>query len=142
MPREDQIVVTETATAAQTPYDLLGGRPVITAIVERFYDLMESEAEFAELRAMHAADLGPMRQSLAGFLTGWAGGPRDWFAANPDKCMMSAHRGLGISAETSRQWVSCMTRAVNDCDMGEHEIGKLMLERFDMMAKGMAGMPG
>ena len=133
--------MTETATAAQTPYDLLGGRAAITRIVERFYDLMESETEFAELRAMHAADLGPMRQSLAGFLTGWAGGPRDWFAENPDKCMMSAHRGLGVTPETARQWVTCMTRAVEDCGMGDHDIGKLMLERFDMMAKGMARMP-
>ncbi len=134
--------MTEAAAAAQTPYDLLGGREAITRIVERFYDLMASEAEFAELRAMHADDLGPMRHSLAGFLTGWAGGPRDWFAENPDKCMMSAHRGLGITPETARQWVDCMTRAVDDCGMADHDVARLMLERFDMMARGMAGMPG
>lgn len=134
--------MTATATAAQTPFDLLGGRAAITLIVERFYDLIDSEPEFAELRAMHAEDLGPMRGSLAGFLTGWAGGPRDWFEANPGKCMMSAHGGLGIGAETARQWLDCMTRAVDECGMADHDVAKLMLERFAMMAKGMAGMSG
>jgi hemoglobin len=128
-----------SATAAQTPFDLLGGSAVITSIVERFYDLMDAEPEYAELRAMHAADLGPMRQSLAGFLAGWAGGPRDWFDQNPGKCMMSAHAGLGVRQETARQWVGCMTRAIADCDLADHAVAKLMLERFAMMSRGMAG---
>ena len=63
-----------------TPYDRIGGREVLRAIVNRFYDLMDEDPAYAGLRAMHAEDLAPMRQSLTGFLTGWSGGPRDWFA--------------------------------------------------------------
>jgi len=65
-----------TDTAAQpSPFDLLGGSEGIALIVDRFYDLMDSEPAFAELRAMHATDLAPMRGSLAGLpcrLERWA----------------------------------------------------------------------
>lgn len=127
-----------TDTPLQTPYDLLGGREVIQRLVDRFYDLMEAEPRFAALRAMHAPDLAPMRASLAGFLSGWAGGPRDWFEANPGKCMMSAHGGLSITRATAGQWVEAMEQAVADCGMAEHQVARLMLERFRMMSGGMA----
>jgi len=129
--------MTQTAAPA-TPYEALGAREAIDRFVGRFYDLMESEAEFTELRAMHAADLGPMRSSLAGFISGWAGGPRDWFDQNPGKCMMSAHKDLTISPQTAKQWVACMTRAVSDCGMGDDDVAGQMLERFEMMARSMA----
>ena len=121
-----------------TPYELIGGQPAIEAVVERFYDLMESDPAYAELRAIHASDLSPMRQSLAGFLAGWAGGPRHWFEANPGKCMMSMHSGFPVTSETARQWVEAMAHAFADCGLADHPVGKLMNERFEMMAGGMA----
>lgn len=93
---------------AMTPYERLGGYVTIQRIVDRFYDLMDSDRTFAELRAMHGADLAPMRASLAGFLTGWSGGPRDWFDRNPGKCMMSAHARLDIRAHEAAQWCEAM----------------------------------
>lgn len=120
-----------------TPYEALGGAPVITRIVERFYDLMESEPDYADLRAMHAADLGPMRQSLAGWLSAWAGGPKDWFDQNPGKCMMSAHRGLGVSKDTAKQWVHAMKRAISEYGPENREMGQMMAERLALMARSM-----
>jgi hemoglobin len=128
---------TSPQAATPTPYDLIGGRAVIQRVVDRFYDLMAVEPRFAALRAMHAPDLAPMRQSLAGFLSGWAGGPRDWFEANPGPCMMSAHRGLAITRETAAQWLEAMEQAIADCGLADHPVARLMLERFGMMARGM-----
>lgn len=51
------------------PYERIGGRAPIAALVERFYDLMESDPAYSELRAIHAPELAPMRESLADFLT-------------------------------------------------------------------------
>lgn len=124
--------------APTTPYEALGGAPVITRIVNRFYDLMESEEDYGELRAMHAADLGPMRQSLAGWLSAWAGGPKDWFEQNPGKCVMSAHRGLGVSKETAKQWVHAMQRAISECVPDNRDLGQMMSERLSMMARSMS----
>lgn len=132
---------TETRpSAAQhaTPYERLGGREPIQRIVDRFYDLMDSEPAYAELRAMHAPDLTPMRSSLAGFLTGWSGGPRDWFDANPGRCMMSIHKNHAISADTAGQWVAAMRRAIGDTVAGvDPEIAQAMGDVLDQMARGM-----
>lgn len=95
---------------ALSPFEQLGGEPAVRALVDHFYDLMQSEPEFAKLRAIHAPDLTPMRQSLTGFLTGWMGGPRDWFGQG--KCVMSAHSAFRINAELRDQWLNAMNRAL------------------------------
>src|SRR3546814_12712325 len=102
---------TETAQP-RTPYDALGGSGAIQRIVERFYDLVEGDPAYVELRAMHAADLGPLRRSLTGWLCAWAGGPRDWLASNPGTCMMSLHRDLGVTCTPAVQWADAMARAI------------------------------
>jgi hemoglobin len=130
---------TRPAEAPTTPYDRLGGRRTIAAIADRFYDLMDSDPAFAELRAMHAANLAPMRASLAGFLTGWSGGPRDWFEANPGRCMMSIHRELPIAAGTAGQWVNAMRQAIDEVvGASDPQIAKAMGDVLERMARGMA----
>ncbi len=121
----------------RTPFEALGGETAIRRMVDRFYDLMDSDPAFAQLRAMHAADLAPMRTSLTGWLTAWTGGPRDWFTANPGKCVMSAHRRLGVSGETAAQWVEAMTRAIADSGPEDQALGRMMAERLEMMAQAM-----
>ncbi|MBL8646570.1 MAG: group II truncated hemoglobin [Sphingosinicella sp.] len=129
----------ESGTSATTPYDSLGGESAVRRFVDRFYDLMENEAEYAALRAMHAPDLAPMRRSLTGFLTGWLGGPRHWFEENVGVCVMSAHAVLPISAETSQQWTDAMARALSESDV-DADLATRMNDAFGKMAGGMARM--
>ena len=133
---------TETETPPSppptTPYERIGGRAVLEAIVNRFYDLMDEDPTYAELRAMHGPDLGPMRESLTGFFTGWAGGPRDWFAGG--KCVMSLHRPLAITPATARQWLEAMRRAIDESvGAQDPEIARAMLDVLKQMTAGMAG---
>lgn len=132
---------TEKPAAAPptTPFERLGGHETVQRITNRFYDLMDSDPAYAQLRAMHAPDLAPMRRSLAGFLAGWSGGPRDWFEANPGRCMMSMHKDFAIGTDTARQWTDAMTRAINEA-VGESdpEIAKVMANVLEQMAMGMA----
>lgn len=129
------------ADPPRTPYDALGGSEVIKRIVCRFYDLMDSDPRYGALRAMHAADLAPMRRSLAGWLCAWAGGPRDWFEQNPGACIMSAHRGLGIESATAAQWVDAMTRAIAETGPDDRELGRELANRLAMMAQAMVDQP-
>ncbi len=101
-------------TTQDSPFDRLGGHPTFRAICERFYDLMDGDPAYAQLRALHAADLAPMRASLPLFLAGWAGGPRDWFEANPGRCMMSVHKPFTITKAVAGQWAEAMRRAIAD----------------------------
>jgi len=119
----------ETAEAVATsPFERVGGHDVMRAITDRFYDLMDQDSAYAELRAIHAADLSDMRAQLPSFLAGWAGGPRDWFEANPGKCMMSAHGGIPITRETAGQWAEAMTRAIAEAKVAERDIADAMAD--------------
>lgn len=130
---------TVTAEApAKSPYERIGGHDTIRAITDRFYDLMDEDPAYAKLRAMHAPDLSFMRQSLASFLTGWSGGPRDWWEANPGKCMMSAHRSFAIDDEVAGQWAEAMNRAIADVAPADSEIAGAMADVLSRMALGMA----
>ncbi len=126
------------AGAAGEPslYDRVGGEDGVRAVVERFYDLMEHEPIYAELRAMHAADLLPMRGSLTQFLSAWLGGPRTWFEARPGACIMSMHRGMAIERRTAAQWVHAMSRAMAENRI-EPALGTHMQQAFLRMANGM-----
>ena len=118
-----------------TPYERIGGRAAVAQLVNRFYDIMDEDAAFAPLRAIHAPDLGPMRESLTGFLVGWMGGPRDWFAGG--KCVMSAHAQLMIDGAMRDQWLAAMRRAAEAHPM-DVKLREAMLEAFTRMANGMA----
>ena len=86
---------------------------------------------------MHSVDLTPMRASLTGFLTGWCGGPRDWFDQNPGKCMMSAHGRMDISSAAAAQWCAAMSRAMADCDVDD-ALATQCNDAFGRMAAAMS----
>jgi hemoglobin len=123
-------------SSGQPPYLAVGGRDGVRAIVDRFYDLMDSSAAYRDLREMHAQDLTPMRDSLSGFLCGWLGGDTDWFAANPGKCMMSLHARFPINAAVADQWTSAMRQAMADCGI-EGETASRINDALGAMASAM-----
>lgn len=132
-----QAAQAEVQTTPETPFHRLGGHPAMRAICERFYDLMDSDPAYAELRAMHAADLAPMRKALPLFLAGWAGGPRDWFEANPGRCMMSVHKPYVISSAVAGQWADAMQRAVADTPTADAKLASAMGGVLADLARGM-----
>jgi hemoglobin len=103
-----------TEPVTRTAYERIGGADVVRQIADAFYDAMDREPKFAALRAMHSGDLTPMRESLAGFLTVWLGGPRDWVESHQGFCLMSRHRPMPITAATSAQWMDAMVQALTE----------------------------
>ena len=126
------------AAPTVTPFERVGGHAVLREITARFYDLMEQDPAYGELRAMHAPNLAEMREALPLFLAGWAGGPRDWFEANPGKCMMSMHAPFPIDRQTATQWAEAMRRAIADTHVADREIADAMADVLTRMATGMA----
>jgi hemoglobin len=107
------------AEAQINPYEAIGGDAAVRRLVERFYDIMDTEPAAAAIRAMHAADLGPMRERLAEFLSGWLGGPPLYFQRPDRKCIMSAHAPYAIGEIERDQWMMCMRQAMADCGISE-----------------------
>ena len=130
-------MATAAGTTPNTPFHKLGGHETFQAIVDRFYDLMDEDPAYAELRAMHAPDLTRMRGALALFLAGWAGGPRDWFDQNPGRCMMSVHKPYTISTQVAGQWADAMQRAIADVAPEEAELARAMGGALGELATGM-----
>jgi hemoglobin len=67
-----------SAPNPQSLFDLLGGEPDATnqirAIVEAFYDEMDTDEKAKTIRQMHPEDLTSSREKLFMFLSGWTGG--------------------------------------------------------------------
>lgn len=131
-------MATQTEEKPTTPFDLLGGHPVLERIVRRFYDLMDTDPAYKELRDLHAPDLEPVTVALASFLAGWAGGPRDWFDNNPGKCMASVHKGIVINRQTAGQWAEAMARAIEECGPENKQLGEAMADMLSNLARSMA----
>ncbi len=104
-----------SATPQPTLYQRIGEEAALRRIVDRFYDLMQSDPAVAPLRAMHAPDLGPMRERLTEFMTSWLGGPPVYFQRKDSRCMVMVHAPIPIDAAIRDQWLSCMYRALDDC---------------------------
>jgi hemoglobin len=115
----------------QTPYQMLGGEAALRRLVDRFYDIMDSDPAAATIRAMHAPDLAPMRQSLFEFFSGWMGGPRLY-----SKCVMSAHGKVVIGDRERDEWLACMRRAAEETEMAT-ELRDAFMGILTRMADGM-----
>lgn len=103
----------------RTPYELLGGERGLRELVERFYDLMDALPDSAEIRAMHAEDLSPMREKLFLYLSEWLGGPRLYSERTGTMCLNEAHAPFSIGETARDQWLLCMRRALEEVEAGE-----------------------
>lgn len=117
-----------SATAERTlnPYVMLGGEAGLRRIVDRFYAIMDEAPQARAVRAMHAADLTPMRERLFDFMSGWLGGPARYAPRADGKCIVSAHRAYAIGAAESEQWMYCMEHALLDSGVAD-EVQVLLL---------------
>jgi len=125
------------ATPPDTPYALLGGAGPVGALAERFYALIDSDPAYAELRAAHGPDLAPIAASLAGFLTAWLGGPRDWFVERPGTCIMRMHRALAFPPALGAQWAAAMLDAIRAEPAFDSDLGRQVGETLRRMALAM-----
>jgi hemoglobin len=97
-------------------YDLMGGETGVRALVDRFYDLMESSAEAKDIRALHAASLKGSRERLFLFLTGWSGGPPLYVQKFGHPRLRQRHMPFSIGERERDQWLWCMKKAIDESD--------------------------
>ncbi len=98
-------------------YDAVGGEAGVRALVDRFYDLMDTAPEAAHIRTLHAASLKASREKLYKFMSGWLGGPQLYVEQYGHPMLRQRHMPFPIAARERDEWLWCMTRALDAHEM-------------------------
>jgi hemoglobin len=116
---------TQTST-----FDLIGGSGKLRNLVDRFYDLMELEAEFSVIRALHPTPLDGSRDKLYWFLSGWTGGPDLFVERFGHPRLRARHLPFAIASAERDQWLRCMALAMQDVGLDDALQERLMHSFF------------
>ena len=124
-----------------TLFEWIGGEDKVKALVERFYDLMDLEPQYGELRAAHGSELARARQNLFWFLCGWMGGPQHYTDRFGHPRLRMRHMPFSIGLKERDQWVACMDQAMAETTVPEGLRAKLNASFFQT-ADWMRNSPG
>ena len=109
-------------------------------LVDRFYDLMDLEPEFAVLRGVHPPSLDSARDKLFWFLCGWLGGPNHYIERFGHPRLRARHLPFEIGTQERDQWMRCMALAMQDVGLDEALQMRLM-QAFWQTADWMRNVP-
>jgi len=124
-----------------TPYEWIGGEEKVKALVERFYDLMDLEPQYAALRAAHGSELASAREKLFWFLCGWLGGPSHYTDRFGHPRLRMRHMPFSIGVLERDQWLACMDQAMGEIEIDEALRARLR-ESFHQTADWMRNRHG
>ena len=110
----------EESPDPESPFALMGGREVVLALAERFYDIME-ETE-PELTALHEMDepgkvSRRSRDRFGLFLVGWLGGPQDYMERHGHPRLRMRHARVPVNIAMRDAWMRCMRHALEEVEM-------------------------
>ncbi|MDA9425627.1 MULTISPECIES: group II truncated hemoglobin [Bradyrhizobium] len=100
--------------ATTSLFDRIGGSAAIDALVDRFYERMDVLPEAKVIRAMHADDLGLIRDVLKRYLTEWTGGPKLYSPEKGHPRLRQRHIGFAIGDAERDAWMLCMRGALEE----------------------------
>jgi hemoglobin len=137
------IIAAMTSAQSQEPtlYELIGGETKLRELVDRFYDLMDLEPEFAGIRAMHPTPLDSSRDKLFWFLTGWTGGPDLYIERFGHPRLRARHLPYAIASDERDQWLRCMGYAMHEIGM-EQSLQESLMRSFYQTADWMRNTDG
>ncbi|MCG2582808.1 group II truncated hemoglobin [Massilia sp. TS11] len=128
-------------TNTPTLYEILGGADKLREIVDRFYDLMALEPEFAGIAAMHPRPDDSSREKLFMFLSGWTGGPSLFIEKYGHPMLRARHLPFAIGTSERDQWLRCMAWALEECGI-EQELRLQLMQAFFQTADWMRNKAG
>jgi hemoglobin len=121
---------------AATPFLAVGGETGVRRLVDRFYDLMDIEPGYAELRALHPTTLDGSRDKLHWYLCGWLGGPQHYVERFGHPRLRARHLPFTIGLRERDQWLACMHQAMRECEVGDglqDRLGEAFFNTADWM---------
>jgi hemoglobin len=127
--------------SGDSAFQAVGGERGVRALVDAFYDLMDSDEQFALIRALHPPDLASSRDKLFWFLCGWMGGPALYVERFGHPRLRARHLPFSIGIAERDQWMDCMRRAMTARSLPDVLVARLA-EAFHGTADWMRNRPG
>ena len=118
------------------PFEALGGAEGVRALVNRFYDLIESAPEAANLRRIHGPSLESAREKLTLYLTGWTGGPPVYVERYGHPMLRARHLPISIGMTEREEWLWCMERALQEHELTD-EVREFLMTKLRPLADHM-----
>lgn len=123
-------------TKLVTPYEMIGGEPVLRAIVRDFYRIMDELPEAYGIRKLHPQDLASSEEKLFMFMSGWLGGPGLYTERFGHPRLRARHLPFAISAEERDQWLKYMRQAL-DAHVADVALRERVYKALDSLADQM-----
>ena len=117
-------------------YELIGGETALRTLVDRFYDVMDSAPEAAQIRALHPKSLEQSREKLFMFLSGWSGGPALYIEKYGNPRLRQRHMPFPIGKAERDQWLWCMDKALAESPF-DAQLIEYLKGRFTEIANSM-----
>ncbi len=141
MEHDDKTTGQQPAPQYASAFEWIGGEAAIQTLVDRFYDLMDLEPAYRELRASHAPTLDEARRKLFWFLCGWLGGPDHYVSRFGHPRLRARHMPFKIGIAERDQWVACMGQAMAETGVPE-PLRQRLRASFADTADWMRNQPG
>lgn len=96
--------------------DQLGGEPALRRLVNRFYDLVETDPRGENLMRLHfrGHGLAHVREEQFAFLSGFLGGRRYYAEKHGNMEVRLMHAHVPIALEDAESWLALMDQAIAD----------------------------
>ena len=131
----------DSSPVPETPFEWAGGEAAVRALVDRFYDLMDIEPAYRELRAAHGNTLAEARDKLHWFLCGWLGGPQHYTERFGHPRLRARHMPFAIGVQERDQWLACMDQAMQETGL-DPALRERLNQSFFQTADWMRNQPG
>jgi hemoglobin len=115
-----------------TAYEAVGGAEGLRRLVDRFYDIMDTQSQAQGIRVMHPENLASSRDKLYLFLSGWLGGPNLYIEKYGHPRLRARHMPFAIGESERDQWMRCMILAMHDMGLEEALLKQLGQAFWDM----------
>ncbi|NEU29652.1 globin [bacterium LRH843] len=122
----------------QTPYEALGGEPVLSSLVDTFY--FRYVSKHPDLAPIFPEDLTDTARKQKQFLTQFLGGPSLYTEEHGHPMLRARHMPFVIRPIQANAWLDCMRQAMDDVGI-DGVIREYMIERLTMTAHHMVNHP-
>lgn len=116
-------------TQRPTVCQMIGGEEALERLVERFYDIIETDPDGAIIHALHLKGFGinHVRAAQFQFLSGFFGGPQYYLERMGHANLRVMHEHIQIGPAEVDAWLTCMEKAINDVGFNADVHARLML---------------